>query len=78
MLSRLACLVLGHLPWRTVAETLRPVTPVKSFEMGEFRGSSSAYAHVTSQMIALQKASRGGKIVTLTCDRCGKLVTVEH
>lgn len=66
MLKKLLCLIWGHGPWKTVAvTTCEPKT--KSFKL-------SSGSLVTRETVRLYLC--GGKVLTMTCDRCGTIVTI--
>jgi hypothetical protein len=78
MLKRLLCLILGHPPWRVVTETFFHPTSI-DLSVGETKGPSSVVAAlVTARNDMIRRAALGGKVITMVCDRCGSIKTVEH
>jgi hypothetical protein len=70
VLKRLVCLVWGHRPWRVVAETVhcRFTCPDTTTDLK---------INIENTLL-LQRAILGGKTITLACDRCGDIRTIEH
>ena len=73
MLARLVCLFLGHRPWRLMVETMLPPAAVTC--AWRYTGHGPGYIE---HLRALRRATQGGKTVTVTCDRCGTIRTIEH
>lgn len=73
MFKKLICILFGHRPWRTIKETVVP--PIPDLPPEGFKGSAVT---VLEAHALWMKTRRGFTLISLTCDRCATIRTLEH